>query len=60
MFDHAVIRGGSGASAAFATLGGFGEESLVEARGVVRGEVGGEEEVGWVEGEGEGCYMFHH
>ncbi len=46
-------RGAAAALAAFGE-GGLGEESEVVFWGVVGGEVGGEEEVGWVVGEGVG------
>lgn len=46
VFGDAVVWGVGGVAALFAAERGFGEGGEVEARGVVGGEVGGEEEVG--------------
>ena len=54
VLGNAMIGRCVGVSAPFAPFGGFSEEGLVEARGVVGGEVGGEEEVGRVERKREG------
>lgn len=54
MFGEPVVWGVRGVAPLFAAEGGFGEGGEVEAGGVVGGEVGGEEEVVWCLGEGEG------
>jgi len=46
VFGSAVVGRVGGVAPLFAVEGGFGEGGEVEAGGVVRGEVGGEEEVG--------------
>ncbi len=56
VFGGAAVGRERGAAAALAAFGegGFGEEGEVVFWGVVGGEVGGEEEVGGVVGEGVG------
>ena len=58
ILDATVIWGGRGSTAAFAALGGFSKEGLVKAGRIVGREVGGDKEVGGIEGEGEECCVL--
>ena len=51
-----MVRSRGWSAATFTALGGFGEEGLVQAGRIVGGEVGGEKEVGGVEGERQERY----